>query len=143
MISCIALYITLRDRRPRLTLRGRKGDWYTLTKAVSKSNELLFKGVVEVYNLSARANAIRGYGFWNLNTEGKWVPMESEIYHEWLQNESVGDRNVTPLPLAPYSGAEVHVLAIMKMPQPYEIQVRIEVEDLFGKRHQVEVKAVS
>lgn len=60
-----------------------------------------------------------------------------------LQNDSIGQRNVTPLPIAPYSGAEVHVLGIVKMPQPYEVQVRIEVEDLFGKHYRIEVKAVS
>jgi len=33
--------------------------------------------------------------------------------------------------------------AFAKKPQPYEMQVAVIVEDLFGKQYSVEVKAVS
>lgn len=51
--------------------------------------------------------------------------------------------NETPLTLAPYSGTQARVQAITKAPQPYEMEIRIEVEDLFGKTYRMEVLAES
>jgi hypothetical protein len=142
VISVTALFISLRDRRPRLTLRSRKGDWCKLTGTVNKS-EVMFRGLVEVYNVSGRANAIRGYEFWGRRDSGSWEKMESELYRESAAGGPAEKSNQTPLTLAPYSGIEVDVLAFTKMPQPYQMQVRVEVEDLFGKRYRVDVTATS
>src|SRR6266446_5371222 len=132
VISCIALFVALRDRRPKLSLKSRKGEWCKLKPAMS-GGEIIFFGIVEVYNASARANAIRDYAFWCKRDKG-WEKMDSERYRN---SQSIGALdticNKTPLSLAPYSGEEVHVMAFFKGPQPYEIQVKIEVEDLFGK----------
>jgi len=49
--------------------------------------------------------------------------------------------NATPLPLAPYSGIEAHVGAFTRVPIAHEMAIRIEVEDLFGKRYRTEVVA--
>ena len=52
--------------------------------------------------------------------------------------------NHTPLTLAPYSGAEALVQGNIKMPrQPYEMEVKVVVEDLFGKHYLLIVKASS
>ena len=140
--SIIALVVALRDRRPSLTLRARKGEWCTL-KAAVKGGEVIFVGVVELYNASARANVILNYDFW-CKTDAGWKKMDSEYYK---QSPPIGAMeeicNKTPLTLGPYSGIDLHVIAFIKMPQPYEMTVRIEVEDLFGKRYQVEVLAKS
>ena len=45
-ISLVALFVSLRDRRPRLMLRVRKGKWCTL--GGSMSNNVLLRGIVEV-----------------------------------------------------------------------------------------------
>jgi len=78
-ISFIALYIVLLDRRARLSLKSRKGKWYTLTPTMS-SGEVIFKGIVEVYNASSRANAIREYHFRCKLPDGTWKNMDSERY---------------------------------------------------------------
>ena len=49
--------------------------------------------------------------------------------------------NPTPLPLPPYSGTEIHVEAIAQIPWPYELSVKVIVEDLFGKTYVAEVVA--
>ncbi len=142
VISFIALFVALRDRRPLLILRARKGDWCTL-KPTTDQKSVMFRGVVEIYNVSARANAIRDYEFWCKRKDANWEHMESEVYHESVNDEVYAKNNETPLTLAPYSGIEANVLAFTKMPQPYEMLIRIEVEDLFGKRYRVQVKATS
>jgi hypothetical protein len=104
-------------------------------------NEMMFGGVVEVYNASARANAIRSYAFRGKRQGAGWQPIESELNQETQSDQTSTRSNVTPLPLAPYSGVEVRVAGFIKMAQPEKLQVRIEVEDLFGKRYRVEVTA--
>jgi hypothetical protein len=98
---------------------------------------------VEVYNVSARANAIGDYAFWCRREAGDWETMKTELFHNSEDGQAPEKSNCTPLALAPYSGLEVSVLAITKMPQPYEMQIQIEVQDLFGKRNRVEVTAKS
>jgi hypothetical protein len=140
-IALTALFVSLRDRRPRLALRARKGDWYKLDHTAN-GEQVLFRGIVEVYNVSARANAVREYEFWEKREGGDWKAMESEYFND-SDGKTAVPSNPTPLTIAPYSGTEVHVLAFSKIPQPFVMQIRIEVEDLFGKRYRVEVQAVS
>jgi hypothetical protein len=139
-ISCHALFIAIRDRRPRLILRQRKGDWCELARTQTES-DVIFRGIVEVYNASSRANVIRGYAFWGKREGADWEAMESEVYQESPTGQAVTKSNVTPLTLAPYSGVEVNVLAFTKM--PFVMQVRIEVEDLFGRGYRLEVRPKS
>jgi len=142
VLSIIALWVSLRDRRPRLTPRQRKGEWCKLKPTLNQA-QVIFMGVVEVYNVSARANAIRDYEFWEKRVRSNWVKMESGFYQQSISNEDIKKANVTPLTLEPYSGCEIDVMAFTKMPQPYEMQVRVRVQDLFGNWFQVEVKATS
>src|SRR3989442_15851026 len=73
VISVTALSVSLWDRRPRLLLRARKGKWYHVKPTVSRA-EVVFMGMVEIYNASSRANAIRDYRFWGRRKEGHWEP---------------------------------------------------------------------
>jgi hypothetical protein len=112
------------------------------------SGEVIFKGIIEIYNASSRANAIREYRFRCKLPDGKWKDMDSERYQITAFRTEIGQVepetfNETPLSLAPYSGAEVPVQAIVKMPRPYELPIIVEVEDLFGKKYRVEVTAIS
>jgi hypothetical protein len=146
-ISLTALSIVLFDLRPRLSLKSRKGNWNTLTPTMS-TGEVIFKGIVEVYNASSRADAIREYHFRCKRPDGTWKDMDSERYKiTAFRSGSDMDEpetfNETPLSLAPYSGAEVPVQAIVKIPRPYELPIIVEVEDLFGKKYCVEVTAIS
>lgn len=45
------------DRRVRLLLRPRKGDWCVLDRATN-GRETIFRGIIEIYNQSSRANAV-------------------------------------------------------------------------------------
>jgi hypothetical protein len=146
LISGLALFLVLYDRRPRLTLRARKGQWYTLTPTMG-GGEVIFRGVIEVYNRSNRSNAIRDYRF-RCKLDDKWREMESEFYKTTYRFGGPEDpepeiANRTPFALSPYSGAEIHVQAIVKLSRPSELPVEIEVEDLFGKRYRLQVKATS
>jgi hypothetical protein len=138
------------DRRTKLVVRARKGDWYILDPAIKK-NETLLRGVIEVYNQSSRPNTICGYRFW-IDNNGVHEDLESEmvvvVEKEQLAasdgNETRQQFNVTPLTLAPYSGVEVPIHAIVKgkhfLLQDH-LPVAVEVEDVFGKRYMAEVKA--
>lgn len=143
VLSVIALSVTLWDRKSKLLLKARKGSTYNpyrLKKATDGS--FAFLGGVEVYNRSSRANAIRDYSFWRKGESGQWIAMESQNYQESSADRV--DRNKTPVTLAPYSGVEIKVVAFTRMPQqPYELKVRIGLEDLFGNRYQIEVNAQS
>ena len=146
LISGIALLLVLYDRRPRLTLRARKGHWYTLTPTMS-SGEVIFRGVIEVYNRSNRSNAIRGYRF-RCKVDARWRDMESEFYKNTYrfcgpEEPEPETANRTPLALSPYSGMEVHVQAIVKLMRPSELPIEIEVEDLFSKHYRIQIKATS
>jgi hypothetical protein len=138
------------DRRMKLVVRARKGDWYVLDPAI-KQDETLLRGVIEVYNHSSRPNTICGYRFWTDNNGVREV-LESEmveiVEEEQATNSEEDERrqqfNVTPLALAPYSGIEVHIHAIVKGKHVLlqdHLPVTVEVEDVFGKRYKAEVKA--
>jgi hypothetical protein len=138
------------DRRIKLVVRARKGDWYVLDPAI-KQDETLLRGVIEVYNHSSRPNTICGYRFWTDNN-GVHEDLESEMV-EIVEKEqapnSKGDEkrqqfNVTPLTLAPYSGIEVHIHAIVKGKHVLlqdHLPITVEVEDVFGKHYKAEVNA--
>jgi hypothetical protein len=142
MVSITGAAINLYDRRPRLQVRERRGDWCVL----QQGTDIMFAGVIEAYNLSNRATAIQDYFFWEQTANGEWHVMESEYYQE---PETQGGQptgvehvsNRTPLTIAPYSGAELRLRAFTSLSQPRELRVRVEVEDIFGKRHRVEVIA--
>ena len=143
IISVTALSVSLWDRRPRLMLRARKGNWYHLKPSLRRT-EVIFMGMVEIFNASSRANAIREYRFWCRRKDGQWELMESGHYtNTTAGTEEAEVCNETPLTLAPYSGTQARVQAITKAPQPYEMEIRIEVEDLFGKTYRMDVVAAS
>lgn len=109
---------------------------------LERGTAIIFEGVIEAYNLSARANAIRGYQFWEQNEGGEWTFLKSELYSQLdVATTKVTHCNQTPLSLAPYSGVEVRVGAFTTSSQARNLRVRVEVEDLFSKRYQVEVTA--
>jgi hypothetical protein len=123
VISVIALFFTfippffrLKDRRPRLLVPHEKLVLTMPTNCTARASEVAFLGGVEVYNLSGRSNAIRGYEFWRQDN-GKWVPMESQNYMEHSEDGAYLDRNPSPFTLPPYSGEEVRVLAFTSKPQ--------------------------
>jgi hypothetical protein len=136
-LAAVALFVSLRDRRPMLFVRARKGDWAKL-QVTQTGKDVIFQGIIEIYNRSSRANAIREYAFF-CKPRNEWVAMESERYMETSNSETTV-QNVTPLALPPYSGVEVYVMAFTKTPLQ-NMPVRIDVEDIFGKRYSVEVAA--
>lgn len=143
VISLIALYFSLHDRRPHLIVRARKGDWAKLAVTQTGKN-VLFMGIVEIYNTSSRANAVRDYEFWCKRADG-WEKMNSERFENTLRlsNEERAItivQNVTPLTIAPYSGLEAHIGAFTGIPAG-TMAIRIEIEDLFGKRYSTQVLA--
>lgn|GEM_PF-6819887 len=148
-ISAVSLGYVLYDRRSKVVLRARKGDWYVLDPAL-KQNETLLRGVVEIYNHSARPNTVCGYRFW-IDNNGLHEDLESEMVEivEQPENaESSGAEptafNVTPLLLAPYSGVEARIHAIIKGKHVLSLDhlpVTVEIEDVFGKRSNITVQA--
>lgn len=149
ILSIAAFGITFYDRRSKLQVRGRKGCWYILRKrSTVRGSEVEFQGIVEIYNASSRANAIHSYAFHCKEPKGEWLLMDSERF-EVLEIGPTGSKenlvfNKTPLTLAPYSGEEWRVMgSFCSSRQPYEMQVRVEIEDLFGKRSSTVVTAYS
>ena len=157
VIALVALVISIAsfayvsyDRRIKLVIRARKGDWYVLDPAI-KQNETLLRGVLEIYNHSARPNTICGYRFW-IDNNGVREDLESEMVEIVEKQQTANPEevrepqqfNVTPLTLAPYSGIEARIHAIIKgkhvLLQEY-LPITIEVEDVFGKSYRAEVKA--
>jgi hypothetical protein len=140
LVACTALGITLYDRMPHLIVRSRRGHWCGL-KPTQNRQEVVFTGVVEVYNLSSRANAIRSYEFFRKQNDGTLEKMENELYRVSGDDDKEVTHNVTPFAIAPYSGSEVRVMGLIKGQLPSEMIVVVELEDLFGKHHRAEVKA--
>jgi hypothetical protein len=139
LMSAIALIYVIYDRRPHLVLKARKGEWFILRKS---DKGVTFEGVVEVYNAGNRANAIREYRFERKEPAGGWVGLKSELFTLEENCKLKGTFNVTPLMLAPYSGAEVRVQTTSNLSRiPYEMKVKIEIQDIFGKWYSVDVIA--
>lgn len=138
------------DRRVKLLLRPRKGDWCVLDRATN-ARETIFRGIIEAYNHSSRPNAIRGYRFW-IDNNGVHEDLESEMVGIGEQNDSpLPDEqetselfNVTPLPIPAYTGVEVRIHAIVKgvhaLPGNH-LPINVEIEDIHGKRYTAVVKA--
>jgi hypothetical protein len=146
-ISLTALFVALHDRRPRLDLRARKGDWCKIQQSTGHLGDgVMFVGIIEVYNVSARSNAIRKYEFWCMNEHDKWETIESEYFTEYERsdpNEKVLKQlsNPTGLTLPPFSAGEVRLMGFSKGRKPKNMQVKIEIEDMFGKRYKLQVEA--
>lgn len=140
-ISIAALAIVLKDRKVQLILRERKGEWFILRKS---NRGIVFEGLVEAYNLSSRANSIVNYRFRQKQQFGEWRELESEHHSVSAEGTEPRSFNVTPMVLAPYSGAETYVQAFTGLTrQPYEMTVEIQIEDMFGKFYCIEVGAKS
>jgi hypothetical protein len=147
LLSLVALYVVLLDRRPNLSLQAKKGQWIVVSKATPGG--WLVEGIIEAYNVSSRANTIREYLLSVKGDDGNWVPLECEQYtlvttsdRDEAPPRTETTRNETPLVLPPYSGIIVPIAAVtgqMKRPE----LVRVEVMDLFGKRYSLEVPSSS
>src|SRR6185503_5132261 len=90
IMSGLALFFVLKDRRPALDLRRKLGDWCKVSMTMGAS-EVMFRGVIEVYNRSSRANAIRAYAFEYKLPDGAWKPMESEQYTNSEESDLPGE----------------------------------------------------
>ena len=138
------------DRRVKLLLRPRKGDWCVLDRATN-GKETIFRGIIEIYNQSSRANAVRSYRFW-IDNMGVHEDLESEMASIGERNNPSGADekdsselfNVTPLPVPPYTGVEARIYAIVKgvhtLPGNH-LPISVEVEDIHGKRYTTVVQA--
>lgn len=138
------------DRRVKLLLRPRKGDWCVLDRATS-GRETIFQGIIEVYNQSSRPNTICGYRFWIDNNglredlEGEMVSISERNDPPLPDEEETSEQfNVTPLTIPAYTGAVVCIHSIVKgrhtLPGDY-LPIVVEIEDVHGKRYTAEVKA--
>ena len=138
------------DRRVKLLLRPRNGDWCVLDRATN-GRETIFRGIIEVYNHSSRPNAVCGYRFW-ISNNGVHEYLESEMVS--ICEESVAPApdeqetnelfNVTPLPIPAYTGVEARIYAIVRgvhMLPGNHLPITVEIEDIHGKRYVAEVKA--
>jgi hypothetical protein len=134
LVAVIALYVTLKDRKAKLLLRPRKsGVYHPYRLQCTAKGQIAFVGGIEDYNLSSRSNAIRDYTFWRKDNVNAWHIMESQNYTEHAPEEEIFmNRNQTPLALAPFSGVEIRVMAFARLPQAYEMHVRIQIEDLLA-----------
>ncbi len=138
------------DRRVKLLLQPRKGDWCVLDRATN-SRETIFQGIIEIYNHSSRRNAVRGYRFW-IDNNGVHEDFESEM-------ASIGKRgvpsapdeqeinelfNVTPLPIPAYTGTEARIYAVVKGVHTLSrdhLPITVEIEDVHGKRYTAVIHA--
>jgi len=140
-LSALALTIVLLDRRRGLVLRARKGDWYTVDFGrVDGEPGIVFRGLIEVYNTSNRANAIQDYRFF-AKKSGPIREMISEHMYDDNGKEPSTVANVTPLTIAPYSGVEANVLGLLGGIEVGEMQIRIEVVDIHGRIFTMKVVA--
>lgn len=145
-LSSAALALTLKDRRPKLEVGVKTGDdWFLIRKVHTvRGWEDQFEGILEVYNTSGRANAIRRYRFW-IDVAGGWQECSSQQFKSVPTGSTEEETyNTTPLALPPYSGLSVFVMAFS--PHTADIkkrQVKVEMEDLFGKKYSVSFVAYS
>lgn len=130
------------DRRVKLLLRPRKGDWCVLDRATN-GRETIFRGIIEIYNQSSRANAVRGYRFW-IDNNGVYEDLESEMVSIADEQDTSELFNVTPLPIAAYTGTEARIYAVVKgvhgLPGNH-LAVTVQIEDIHGKRYTAVVRA--
>ena len=138
------------DRRVKLLLQPRKGNWCVLDRATN-GRETIFQGIIEVYNHSARPNTICGYRYW-IDNNGVHEKLESEMVSigepidpslpdeeetkEWF--------NVTPLSIPAYTGVEARIYAMVKGTHYLNgdyLPITVEIEDIHGKRYTAVVNA--
>jgi hypothetical protein len=138
------------DRRIKLLLQPRKGDWCVLDRATN-GRETVFQGIVEIYNHSSRPNVVRSYRFW-IDNNGVREDLDSEM-------ASIGEQslppspdeqekselfNVTPLSIPAYTGTEARIYAMVRgvhMLPGDRLPITVEIEDIHGKRYTAEVHA--
>src|SRR5881394_3491513 len=75
ILSLVALYYSLYDRRPRLRVRARRGDWAKIGE--TQTGDVMFRGMIEIYNAGSRANTVSDYAFYCKREKG-CEKMESE-----------------------------------------------------------------
>jgi len=157
IISVLALFFSIAsfayvnyDRRVKLLLRAREGDWCVLDRATN-GRETIFQGIIEVYNHSSRPNAICAYRFW-IDNNGIHEDLESEMASISERNDGLAPDgqetsnlfNVTPLPIPAYTGVEARIYAIVKgvhtLPGNH-LPITVEIEDIHGKRYAAQVNA--
>jgi len=141
-VSATALAFVLHDRRAHLYLKEKRGKWCELDRNYLNKTEVIFTGIVEIYNASSRANAVREYQFFRHVSGDEWIPMDSEQYNgEQVTGRTPDIFNQTALTLAPFSATELKVQAFAKMDkQPHEMTVKIVIEDLFENSYSLKVK---
>jgi hypothetical protein len=143
VISAVALGYVLYDRRAHLELAAKRGKWCVLDRLTS--GEVRFRGIIDGYNASSRANAIRDYHFFYQLPDGGWKEMESEQYSNESPQEDGKTKveifNQTGLTLGPYAGMEIRVQSLIRMAPPYEMTVKIVIDDQFGHPYELIVKA--
>ena len=133
--AIITLVITLKDRKPRLTLFLKKGEWSDVWE------QYVFV-TFEVYNRSSRPNAIRQYEIVAIDREGKGTLLEDEEFS--LHITSRGEKivrvvNLSPFSIAPYSGALLHVGSKFQARNfPPNLTLNTKVTDLFGKTYETQ-----
>jgi hypothetical protein len=138
------------DRRVKLLLSARKGDWCVLDRDTN-GRETIFQGIIEVYNHSSRPNAICGYRFW-IDNNGIHEDLESEMASISERNDGLAPDgqetsnlfNVTPLPIPAYTGVEARIYAIVKRVHTLpgnHLPITVEIEDIHGKRYAAQVNA--
>lgn len=138
------------DRRVKLLLRPRKGEWCVLDRATN-GRETIFQGIIEVYNHSSRPNAIRSYRYW-IDNNGVHEDLESEMVSIGecsdpripVEKEYKELFNVTPLPIPAYTGVEARIYAIVRgvhtLPGNH-LPITVEIEDIHGNCYTAVVKA--
>jgi hypothetical protein len=137
ILALVALWVSLKDRRPKLILKARKGTWAHVNRMTNRQ-EIGFAAIIEVYNVSTRSNAIREYRFWTRNEDDEWELMESERYEvKFTEEDEPRVYNHTPLPIPPNSGAEVKIEAFTPLKKIRN--VKVEIEDVFEKRYTIEL----
>lgn len=127
LISIINLVVNLRDRRPRLEFRQKRGKWFT-------KQERMLLAYYEVYNPSSRPNAIRDYRLSYRTKDGAEASLNTE---ECTLGEERG--NLRPLCIAPYSGCQVVIAGLSELPLSSVANFQVTIVDLFEKKYEFEL----
>lgn len=140
LVSAAAFGFVLYDRRPVLAVHGREGAWIVWEDNILRPGEKLMRGILEVYNRSARPNSIKSYAYRAKTRDGKSVELFSELYtvEEKIDGKVVSSRvhNQTPLVISPYTGVEVSFACFV----PIEIlaktiEIVVTISDVYEKSY--------
>lgn len=91
IISVTALSVSLWDRRPRLMLRARKGDWYHLKPSLRRT-EVIFMGMIEIFNAKFKGKCNPGLPFlgpkerWAMGADGERALHKHDAGHQGSRN---------------------------------------------------------